>query len=221
MGIMNELKNRGVKDMLLAAVDGLTGFPEAIAAVFPKTEVHLCLVRNSVRFVPYKDRKAVIAGLKAIYLAPSAELAADALEKFAAEWDKKHPMIAKSWRSRWNEVIPFFKFSPEIRKAVYTTNAIESVNFTIQKIIKHRQSFPNDEAAMKLIFMGLKNIKKMDNVDTGLGCRPQSIRNHLWGRQSPPMIYRLHKNIYKFDYLERLLFYSSFVSEVPAGMPSA
>jgi transposase-like protein len=125
MGIMNELKNRGVQDILLAAVDGLTGFPEAIAAVFPKTEVQLCMarmVRNSVRFVPHKDRKAVIAGLKNIYLAPSAELAAEALEEFAGAW--------------------------------------ESVNYTIQKSIKHRQSFPNDEAAVKLIFMGLKNISK-------------------------------------------------------------
>jgi transposase-like protein len=163
MSIMNELKNRGVQDILLAAVDGLTGFPDAIAAVFPQTEVQLCMVhmvRNSVRFVPYKDRKAVIAGLKAIYLAPSAELAAEALDGFAAVWDTKYPMIAKSWRNRRNEVIPFFKFSPEIRKAVYTTNAIESVNYTIQKIIRHRQSFPNDEAAMKLIFMGLKNISR-------------------------------------------------------------
>jgi transposase-like protein len=118
------------------------------------------LVRTSVRFVPYKDRTAVIAGLRKIYLAPSAELAACALDEFAGVWDRKHPMISKSWRNRWNEVIPFFKFSPEIRKAVYTANAIESVNYTIQKIIKYRQSFPNDEAAMKLIFMGLKNISK-------------------------------------------------------------
>jgi transposase-like protein len=163
MGIMNELKNRGVADILLAAVDGLTGFPEAIAAVFPKTEVQLCIVhmvRSPVRFVPYKDRKAVTAGLKTIYLAPSAELAAAALEEFAGVWDQKYPMIARSWRKNWAEVIPFFKFSPEVRKAVYTTNAIESVNYTIQKIIKHRQSFPNDEAATKLIFMGLKNISK-------------------------------------------------------------
>jgi transposase-like protein len=154
MGIMNELKNRGVQDMLRAAVDGLIGFPEAIAAVFPKTEVPLCMVRSSVRFVPYKARKAVITGLKAVSLAPSA------LEEFAAVWDRKYPMIAKSWRNRWTEVIPFFTFSPKIRKAVYTTNAIESVNFTIQKIIKHRRSFPNDEAAMKLIFMGVKNIAR-------------------------------------------------------------
>jgi transposase-like protein len=161
MGIMNELKNRGIQDILLAAVDGLSGFPEAITAVFPKTEVQLCIVhmvRNLVRFVPYKDRKEVIAGIKNIYLASSEELAAEALEKFAEVWDIKYPMISKSWRNRWTEVITFFRFSPEIRKAVYTTNAIESINFTIQKIIKHRQSFPNDEAAMKLIFMGLKNI---------------------------------------------------------------
>ena len=163
MSIMNELKNRGVQDILLAAVDGLTGFPEAISAVFPKTEVQLCIVhmvRNSVRFVPYKDRKAVTAGLKTVYLAASAEAASEALDAFALVWDKKYPMICKSWRNRWNEVIPFFKFSPEIRKAVYTTNAIESVNYTIQKVIKHRQSFPNDEAAIKLIFMGLKNISR-------------------------------------------------------------
>ncbi|MDR0597819.1 MAG: IS256 family transposase [Treponema sp.] len=161
--IMNELKTRGVQDILLAAVDGLTGFPEAIAAVFPQTEVQLCMVhmvRNSARFVPYKDRKAVIAGLKSIYLAPTAELAAEALEEFAGMWDSKYPMISRSWRNRWTEVVPFFKFSPEIRKAVYTTNAVESVNFTIQKIIKHRQSFPNDEAVMKLIFIGLKNIAR-------------------------------------------------------------
>ena len=163
MTIMNELKNRGVQDILLAAVDGLTGFPEAISAVFPKTEVQLCIVhmvRNSVRFVPYKDRKAVTAGLKTVYLAPSAEAASEALDEFALVWDKKYPMISKSWRNRWNEVTPFFKFSPEVRKAVYTTNAIESVNYTIQKVIKHRQSFPNDESAIKLIFMALKNISK-------------------------------------------------------------
>jgi len=127
LSIMNELKTRGVQDVLLAAVDGLTGFPDAIAAVYPKTEVQLCMVhmvRNSVRFVPYKDRKAVITGLKTIYLAPSEDLASLALDEFAAVWDKKYPMISKSWRNRWNEVIPFFKFSPEIRKAVYTTNAL-------------------------------------------------------------------------------------------------
>jgi transposase-like protein len=162
-GILSELKMRGVKDMLIASVDGLTGFPDAINAVFPNTEVQLCIVhmvRNSVKYVSYKDRKAVTADLKKIYTAPSAELAETALDDFAKTWDPKYPLISKSWRNRWLEVIPFLKFSPEIRTAVYTTNAIESVNYTLQKVIRHRQSFPNDEAAMKLLFMALKNISK-------------------------------------------------------------
>ena len=163
MGILNELKNRGVQDALIAAVDGLTGFPEAINAVFKDTEVQLCIVhmvRNSVKYVPYKDRKSVTADLKKIYLAPSADAATDALEQFAEKWDNKYPSISKSWRNRWTEVIPFMKFSPEIRKAIYTTNAIESVNYTLQRNLKTRQSFPNDEAAMKLIFMILQRISK-------------------------------------------------------------
>jgi transposase-like protein len=163
MGILNELKNRGVMDILLAAVDGLSGFPDAINAVFPKTEVQLCIVhmvRNSVKYVPYKDRKAVTADLKEIYLAPSADTAEASLERFAEKWDGKYPAISKSWRSRWNEVIPFMKFSPEIRKAIYTTNAVESVNYTLQRNLKTRQSFPNDEAAMKLVFMILRRISK-------------------------------------------------------------
>jgi len=168
MGIMNELKNRGMKDTLIAAVDGLTGFPEAVNAVFPEAEVQLCMVhmvRNSLRYVPYKDRKAVTAGLKDIYLAPSADAAGTALERFAEKWDKKYPAISKSWRNRWNEVIPYMKFSPEIRRtygsqAIYTTNAIESLNYTLQRNLKTRQSFPNNEAAMKLIFMILQRISK-------------------------------------------------------------
>jgi transposase-like protein len=163
MGILNELKNRGVQDILIAAVDGLSGFPDAINAVFPQTEVQLCMVhmvRNSVKYVPYKDRKAVVTDLKEIYLAPSADAAGTALDRFDEKWDRKYPAISKSWRSRWNEVIPFMKFSPEIRKAIYTTNAIESVNYTLQRNLKTRQSFPNDEAAMKLIFMILQRISK-------------------------------------------------------------
>ena len=163
MGILNEVKNRGVQDILIAAVDGLSGFPDAINAVFPKTEVQLCIVhmvRNSVKYVPYKDRKAVTDDLKEIYLAPSEDAAAAALETFAEKWDGKYPAISKSWRSRWNEVIPYMKFSPEIRKAIYTTNAVESVNYTLQRNLKTRQSFPNDEAAMKLVFMILRRISK-------------------------------------------------------------
>jgi transposase-like protein len=163
MGILNELKNRGVQDILLAAVDGLTGFPDAINAVFPKTEVQLCIVhmvRNSVKYVPYKDRKAVTTDLKEIYLAPSVDAALAALEKFSEKWDSKYPAISKSWNNRWNEVIPYMKFSPEIRKAIYTTNAVESLNYTLQRNLKTRQSFPNDESAMKLIFMILQRISK-------------------------------------------------------------
>ena len=163
LGIITELKNRGVKDILVAAVDGLTGFPDAIAAVYPKTDVQLCMVhmvRNSCKYVSYKDRKEVATGLKKIYLAPSEEAAMAALDDFSKTWDIKYPNISKSWRSRWMEVIPFLKFSPEIRKVVYTTNAIESVNYTIRKVTNNRQSFPNDEAAMKLIFMALQRISK-------------------------------------------------------------
>jgi transposase-like protein len=163
MGILSELRNRGVRDCLIAAVDGLTGFPEAINAVFFFFLVQLCMVhmvRNSVKYVSYKERKAVIADLKDIYLAPLADTAYSALERFAEKWDGKYPSISKSWRSRWDEVIPFMKFSAEIRKAVYTTNAIESVNYTLQRNLKTRQSFTNNDSAMKLIFMILKRISK-------------------------------------------------------------
>lgn len=163
LGILNELKNRGVQDILIAAVDGLTGFPEAINAVFPKTEVQLCIVhmvRNSLRFVPFKDRKAVASDLKSIYLAPSEDAAESALGAFSEKWDLKYPMISRSWRTRWAEVIPFLKFPQVIRKMVYTTNAIESVNYTIRKATRNRQSFPTSDSAMKLIFMALQNISK-------------------------------------------------------------
>jgi len=163
MGILNELKNRGVKDILIAAVDGLTGFPDAINTVFPKTEVQLCMVhmvRSSLKYVPYKDRKAVTVDLKEIYLASSEDAALAALDIFSEKWDKKYSMISRSWRTRGNEVIPFMKFSPEIRKAIYTTNAIESLNYTLQRNLKTRLSFPNNESEMKLIFMILQRVKK-------------------------------------------------------------
>ena len=163
LGILNELHNRGVQDILIAAVDGLTGFPEAINAVFPKTEVQLCIVhmvRNSLKFVPYKDRKVVAADLKAIYLSPDEESAAAMIEAFAEKWDAKYPMIARSWKARWPEVIPFLKFPMAIRKVIYTTNAIESVNYSIRKITRNRQSFPTTDSAVKLVFMALQNISK-------------------------------------------------------------
>jgi putative transposase len=161
--VLSELKNRGVNDILIAGVDGLTGFPEAIKTVFPKTEVQLCIVhmvRNSLKYVPFKDRKVVAVGLKAIYTAPSEQAASEELERFAEAWDSKCPTISRSWRNRWPEVIPFFKFPDVIRKVIYTTNAIESVNYTIRKVTKNRQSFPNTEAAEKLVFMALQNISK-------------------------------------------------------------
>jgi len=154
--ILNELKNRGLQDVLIAAVDGLSGFPEAIATVFPRTEVQVCIVhmvRNSLKFVPFKDRKAIATDLKRVYAAASEELAVEALEAFSRRWDAKYPMISRSWKSRWAEVTPFFKFPEPIRKAIYTTNAIESLNYSVRKITKNRGSFPTADAAMKLVFM--------------------------------------------------------------------
>ena len=161
LSVVTELKNRGVKDILIACVDGLKGFPEAIEAVFPKTEVQLCLVhlvRNSLNFVSWKQRKAVASDLRMIYTATTEAEAAIALDTFAANWNSQYPQIAKSWRANWVRVIPFFAYAPEIRKVIYTTNAIESVNFSLRKLIKNRASFPTDEAAMKLLYLGLRNI---------------------------------------------------------------
>ena len=161
--IISELKNRGVQDILIAAVDGLSGFPDAIRAVYPGTEVQLCLVhvvRSSLRFVPYKDRRIVAAGLKTIYSAPTEEAALSALEEFRETWDGKYPMIGRSWDERWTEIVPFLAYAPEIRKVIYTTNAIESLNYTLRKVTRNRQAFPTSEAAMKLVYMALQNISR-------------------------------------------------------------
>ena len=159
--VVTELKSRGVDDIFIACVDGLKGFPEAIEAVFPKTQVQLCIVhmvRNSLQFVGWKERKEVAADLRQIYSAATEDEAAMALEAFAAKWDAQYAQIAKSWRANWARVIPLFGFAPAIRKVIYTTNAIESVNFSLRKIIKNRASFPTDEAALKLIYLALRNI---------------------------------------------------------------
>ena len=161
--VMTELRNRGVKDIFIACIDGLKGFPEAIEAQFPKTEVQLCIVhmvRNSLRFVSWKERKKVAADLKTIYQASSEEEARMHLTEFAEKWDSKYPTISKSWHANWQRVIPFFAYPEEIRKIIYTTNAIESLNNTLKKTIKNRASFPNDEAAVKLLYLSLKNIMK-------------------------------------------------------------
>jgi len=161
--VVTELKNRGVTDIFIACVDGLKGFPEAIESVFPQTEVQLCivhLVRHSLNYVGWKQRKEVAADLKLIYTAATDGDAAQQLEEFSRKWDEKFPMIAKSWRSNWTRVIPFFAHPPEIRKIIYTTNAIESLNMSLRKVTKARGSFPNDEAVSKLLYLALRNIAK-------------------------------------------------------------
>lgn len=161
--IVTELKNRGVKEILIACVDGLKGFPEAIESVFPQTQVQLCIVhmvRHSLNYVSWKQRKEVADDLKTIYQAPTVDMAAENLEKFAAKWDASHPTIAKSWRSNWERIIPLFSYPPEIRKAIYTTNAIESLNMSLRKVTKNRGHFPSDDAMFKLLYLALKNIAK-------------------------------------------------------------
>jgi putative transposase len=163
LSVVTELKNRGVNDILIACVDGLKGFPEAIATIYPHAEVQLCLVhlvRHSLTYVSWKQRKAVAADLRTIYTAATADEAAAVLEKFALKWDATYPQIAKSWRNNWAHVIPFFAYAPEIRKVIYTTNAIESVNYSLRRLTKTRGSFPNDEAAIKLLYLGLRNISQ-------------------------------------------------------------
>ena len=163
LGLITELKNRGVQDILIAAVDGLTGFPEAIRTVFPSTDVQLCIVhavRTALKFVPYKDRRQVAADLKLVYTAPTEEAALMKLEDFGERWDQKYPMISRSWKKRWTDLVPFIAYPPEIRKVMYTTNAIESMNYSIRKVTKNRLSFPSSESAMKLVFMALQNIEK-------------------------------------------------------------
>ena len=158
MSVITELRNRGVQDILIACCDGLKGFPEAIEAVFPQTTVQTCIVhmiRGSLRTVATKERKPVAADLKSIYQAPTAQAAEKALERFESTWDKRYPMIGRSWRANWVRVIPFFEYSPEIRRVIYTTNAIESLNNQLRKTLKRRGVFPHDESAIKLLWLAL------------------------------------------------------------------
>lgn len=162
MKVFNDLKTRGVTDILIAVTDGLKGMPEALAAVFPATTLQTCivhLIRNSLDYASWKDRKALAAAIKPIYTAPSAEAAMAELEAFAqGPWGEKFPTVAAAWRRAWDRVIPFFAFPPAIRRVIYTTNAIESINARLRKIIKTRGHFPSDEAATKLIWLALRNI---------------------------------------------------------------
>lgn len=161
--VLTDIQNRGVKDIFIACVDGLKGFPETIEAVYPKTEVQLCivhLVRASLGYVSWKQRKAVASDLREIYQSATALDAEMKLDTFAKNWDTVCPMVSQVWRRNWERVTPFFAYPPEIRKVIYTTNAIESLNMSLRKIIKMRGSFPNDEAAFKLLYLALRNASK-------------------------------------------------------------
>jgi putative transposase len=161
--VLTDLKNRGVKDVFIACVDGLKGFPEAIEAAFPEALVQLCIVhmvRHSLSYVSWKQRKAVAADLRSVYTAPTEEAAEMALQEFGAKWDKSCPTISQIWRRNWTRITPLFAFPAEIRKIIYTTNAVESLNMSLRKIIKTRGSFPNEESAVKLIWLALTNHAK-------------------------------------------------------------
>jgi putative transposase len=149
LSVLTELKNRGVRDMLIAAVDGLAGFPDAIESVFPKTQVQLCIVhmvRGSLRYVSWKERRIVARDLRSIYQAPTLEAAEVALTAFEERWDTRFPMISRKWRTNWHNITPFFDYPPEIRRVMYTTNAIEAMNAQLRKVTKRRGAFPNPEA---------------------------------------------------------------------------
>jgi transposase-like protein len=163
LNVLTELQNRGVKDILIACIDGLKGFPDAITATFPDTQIQLCIVhmvRNSMKFVPWKEYKAVATDLKRIYQSVTEEEALLALEQFAQCWDDKYPQISKSWYAHWENINTLFNYPPDIRKAIYTTNAIESLNSVIRKATKKRKVFPTDEAAMKVIYLATQNASK-------------------------------------------------------------
>ena len=163
LSVLTELKNRGVKDVFIACVDGLTGFPDAIGAVFPKTQVQLCIVhmmRNSLKFVSWKDRKALAADLKVIYQSVTVTEAVQELERFAEQWDKQYPSISASWRKHWVNLTAFFDYPDEIRKVIYTTNAIESLNSVIRKAVERRKLFPNNDSAMKVVYLAINQAAK-------------------------------------------------------------
>lgn len=163
LSVLTELKNRGLKDIFIAAVDGLTGFPEAINTVYPDTKIQLCIVhmvRNSLKFVSWKDRKAVAADLKKIYRSLTVDEAESELAHFAQTWDEKYPTISQSWRRHWPNLITLFDYPEDIRKVIYTTNAIESLNSVIRKAINNRKVFPHDQAAMKVVYLAIHAASK-------------------------------------------------------------
>lgn len=163
LSVLTELQNRGVKDILIACVDGLKGFPDAIQTVYPKTQVQLCIVhmvRHAMKYVSWKDYKPVAADLKRIYQATTEDEALQALADFAERWDHKYPRISRSWRDNWNNLNTLFRYPADIRKAIYTTNAIESLNSVIRKVIKKRKLFPTDDSARKVIYLAIQEASK-------------------------------------------------------------
>jgi len=170
--VLTDLRNRGVRDVLIACCDGLTGLPDAIGAVFPDTVVQTCVVhviRNAMRFVSYGDRKKLVKAMRDIYTAPNLEGAELALKALDEQFGKQYPGAIDVWRNAWDEFIPFLDYPPELRKIVYTTNAIESINFQLRKITKNRGHFPDKDAAMKLLYLGLRNISSHRGGDSGTG----------------------------------------------------
>jgi transposase-like protein len=162
-GVLNSLRNRGVEDILIACTDNLTGFSQAIEAVFPKTDIQNCIIhqlRNSSKYVSYKDIKALMADLKKVYTAATEEAALDALDSFAAAWDSKYPKISKSWYENWPNLSTYFKFPPELRKLIYTTNTIEGFNRQLKKVTKAKSVFPTDDSLFKILYLAMKDITK-------------------------------------------------------------
>ena len=160
MSVLTDIKNRGVEDILIACMDGLTGFPDAVKAVFPDTHIQHCIVhmiRNSTKFVSYKDLKAVCRDLKEVYSAINAESGHEALEEFGKKWNDKYPMIQASWERNWNDLTEFFNYPKDIRRAIYTTNAIESLNFSLRKVTRNKSCFPDDDSIYKVMYLAIKN----------------------------------------------------------------
>lgn len=185
LSVLTELKNRGVKDIFIACVDGLKGFPQAIEAVYPETAVQLCIVhlmRSSLNYVNWKERKQVAGDLRPIYRAATVERAEMELSQFAAKWGGKYQAIVKLWRDHWEHIMPLFTFPPEVRKVIYTTNAVESLHMSLRKIIKNRAAFPSEEAALKLLYLALKNvIRKWEGVQHWKAALNQF--DLLWGER--------------------------------------
>jgi putative transposase len=170
--VLTQLRNRGLRDVLIACCDGLTGLPEAITTVFPDTVVQTCVVhviRSAMRFVSYGDRKKITAAMKSIYTAPTVEAAELALKDLDQQWGRQYPGVTDVWKRAWPDFVPFLDYPPELRRVVYTTNAIESINFQLRKITKARGHFPSDEAAMKLLYLGLRNISSNRGGESGTG----------------------------------------------------